>query len=624
MTTRLRSPALGVLLLAVLAGAGQAADERPVKLRFSHDPKAKTTTPNIVVRPNVVQSIYVFVENKDDKAANVTVEVRADGKVIEGGGVDLMVEAGKTAPVLFGQPPPPKPGEKPAEKPVEKPKPPTLAELTGNLEFVLIDRDNKEKDAKPLDIKYGLTVRRPADYLSVQPTYVPTGEDGKARLEVKVTAKDNFTGPPCRVELVLRPDRAPSLDPNQPRTGTYAGFITKPGAVLNLEAEDLKFRGTDTRVNLIYLMVDGYERAFAFRAFFTPQGQLTETLQPIDVPAMRLIAPKAGDPSKPIAVNVEVDNSEENDVAVLGLGRLRKDETGKEIFTPENDELIRRFPGDRQRTLMFTAKNPAGALLFQAILRDWSAALDVKEIYGVRNLRLELLREDKPIDVYDTAVEKLEKKVPTVKAIDQWIILDATPPILGQLFFPEKLIRGKPLRLGVTASDPESGIKDVVFFLGKPDKDGNPPPTAVKVPAVADKDGVWLVSLNAPTDVKGKVDVTMIFTNKADLKEVKTVEIVLVDAPPAGPGAKGLPIITGVVTEGGRPQPKVKVFLRDAVLDVLKDSTETNDKGEYIFKDVPPGSYTVFASKTGDATRGRAATTVVDKDKKGVDIKLTR
>ena len=615
MTARFRSPAVGVLVLAVVAGGALAADGK-VQLRFSRLPDKATAKANIQIRPNVEQPIYVFVHNDDNKDFNVTVEVRAGGKVVEGGSVELNVKKGETAPVPFGQAPVKK-DEKPADKPAEKPKPPTLAELAGPLEFVLLDRD--KKDAPPLDVKSELSIRRAASYLGAKLEFKAAGADGKPRLEVTVTANDDLS-PPCRVELVLRPDRTPSLDPKQPRKGTYAGYLAKKGAVLNLEAEDLKFKGSETHVNLIYLTVDGYERAFAYRAFFTPEGELAETLQEIKVPAMRLMAPAAADPSKKIPVGIEVDNAEDDDVAELALGRVRD-----EKFKAENEELVRHFSGNREQVLLLSPKGPGGALLLKAQLRDWSAELDAKDIFGPRDLRLALLRADKEVNIYDTSIEGKGKEVPTVKEILRPLLLDGTPPVLGDLLTRKEMYKGQPLELGVTCSDPESEIKQVVFYLGLPDKDGNPPPNARKeIVESPDKDGVWVAKLLAPTDAKGKVDVTITAWNKADLATVKSVTIELVDKPPPGAGTGAKPVISGKVLEGKRPQPKVTVVLRDSTTDALKDTTVTNDKGEYIFKDVPPGSYVVRAFHTGDATRGRAAVTVVDKDKTGVDITLTR
>src|SRR5262249_17806854 len=146
--------------------------------------------------------------------------------------------------------------------------------------------------------------------------------------------------------------------------------------------------------------------------------------------------------------------------------------------------------------------------------------------------------------------------------------------------------------------------------------------------------GRWAVDLPAPTDRAGPLEVTVQVTNPVGLVEEKTIKIELVEGGPAatGPGAK-VGVIKGIVTMGGqvvrnekgavvssgRPQPLSLVTLtvvREGPTGpnrFLVASEGANERGEYIFKDVPPGIYRITAVKKGDPnTRGIGNVTIVE------------
>jgi hypothetical protein len=614
-------PALALLLSPLAANARLHAAKDDFELLFGFTKDKAKAAKDFVLRPNVQQEIYVFVNNKSKKDETVTVEVRADGQPAEGGTLTLLAKAESITPAPFGKAAAPadKAADKAPEKPADKgaDKPPTLGELKGEVEFVLSGK-NPMGNVEEWDKKTGIKVRRASEYLEepkIRYTPARPSEGVEASLEVLVTAKKDFAGPPCVVELVLNPERIPNLDPEQTIMGSLRGSLSAPEKTQRLTAERLKFRRTaaESRQGLVYLTVDGVERAFTFETTFREDGDLAGQPQALTRPVLRLNAPKAADPKKDLLVGVEVDTPGEYK-AELALGRV--DPMTKE-FAAENDQLVRVFEGDRQQTMLFSAKGPGGSLLFKPEQRDWSALLDVKQIFGVRALRLTLSKGGKAERFLDSAARK------DVEQILQTLVLDGTPPVIQELLYNAELARRDRLALGAVAEDPESGIRSAFFYLGKPDKDGKEPANAAKVEGVYDeKQKAWVAFLDPPTDKAAKFDVTVEFTNKADLKSVKSVEIVLKDAGPGGPGAR--PSIIGRVEEGGRGQPKVAVALRDSTTLALKDTTLTNDKGEFIFKDVPAGSYVVTAVKSGDATAGSAAVTVVDKDKKDVLIRLFR
>ena len=110
--------------------------------------------------------------------------------------------------------------------------------------------------------------------------------------------------------------------------------------------------------------------------------------------------------------------------------------------------------------------------------------------------------------------------------------------------------------------------------------------------------------------------------NFAGVVTTDTIKIELVDAGKDSAGAKGS--IGGKITDlAGLPQGKdVPVELRDDK-NMVKDSTKTNEKSEYTFKDVAPGTYTVRSARTGNNTKGATVTQVKEGEKKtDVDVKL--
>jgi hypothetical protein len=168
----------------------------------------------------------------------------------------------------------------------------------------------------------------------------------------------------------------------------------------------------------------------------------------------------------------------------------------------------------------------------------------------------------------------------------------------------------------------------VVFFVGKLGPDGKVPPNTQLTPGKltdAEK-GVWSADLDAPTDQKGKFDVTVQFVNGAGLVTTDTVKIELVDRGKDGGPDGAAASIQGKLIDGtGRPQGAgILVELRDDK-GAVKDTTKTNEKSEYLFANVMPGTYTVVGVRTANNTKGATTVGVKPGEKKvDVDVKLSR
>jgi hypothetical protein len=588
--------------LALVGAAASAADT--FRVYFSAEPTRPATKEGeketLSLRPNIEQQFYLFVENLTEKKATARVELRAGGKPLPGAVADkIEVPAREVVRVNFAPKPPP-----PSDKP------PAPAEVKGELEAVVFD--GEQAQGKPASVR----VAKPSDYLEdPEIAYNPTDNS----LRVTVRAREPLT-PRCRVELVLHPDRIPALVEEQKLEGSYGGFLegTEP---LELVAKSLRFKTVkdpSQRSGLVYLKIDGYERAYTYYTSFAASDERALP-ERISLPIARINAPGVTATGPPGKVGVELDNIEKGTVARLGLYR---DPSCKQLESPRF-----KFPSDRRETVFFSPLGPDGALLFRTKVEDWTTDLDTASIFGLRTLCLQLrTKNDKPVQVINSAapIERVRgEEFLTTDTITANLVIDGSPPEdLSFVDFPKKLPRGDPLVVKAAGKDPESTIASVVFFLGKPEANGAIPKTAVKTDG--EREGatnVWAATLPVPTDKPATVQVSAQFTNGVGLtKTIGPVIIKLVDAK-AGGGAT----IKGSVVEGERAQAGLTVVLRDPQ-GVPKDTVTTGKDGIFVFKNVPPGTYQIVARKTSSNTVGQAAVQVAAGEEKVLaePIKLVR
>ncbi len=186
---------LALAVLAALTGllgpAAAHAEDKTYMLRFSTQAGDPAPGASLLLRPNLTQDFYVYVDNLQGKTGKVKVEVRAGGKVIEGGTVTLAIQdKQKITPVLFGQKE--AAPEKPAAPPAPPAAPPKFPELKGTLQVFLLDAaTNQELDKATINIK------EPKEYLE-EPTVTFDPKPGggkKNQLRVELKAKqDTFSG----------------------------------------------------------------------------------------------------------------------------------------------------------------------------------------------------------------------------------------------------------------------------------------------------------------------------------------------------------------------------------------------------------------------------------------------
>jgi hypothetical protein len=639
------------LSLCFLLGQGTSAllaqpENEKLKVQVSYD---LTRTPielqRLVLRPNTLQQVYFYITNPGEELRrNVTfklVRLAQDGQPLVLQQATLpVIGPQKTVRVVFGKGAPAAKTDAPPEKKEPEKKepdkaPPAMPKLEGP-PFRMQVWIEQEKSPEPLKINVPVILMEPREYVGVG-----TGMlyDSKLnRLSIRVRSAKDFSGPPCPVQLALTPDLLPGLIPSK-KGGVFKQFLTGPDQEVELAAMDLRFQDGPPRNGRIYLTVDGYERAFAFKSTFA-QG----ILPPLgEEKRIRIYAPHYSQPGPKFPVRLEVDGSPSLPARIeLGLDRVGN---GQAYDT-------RTLKGLRFQEVQ-VGPNPEGDLLFKTDVRDWQTEIDAAEVYGKRLLRVQMLDgyqdQGKPL-VLPIADEQTQgeetillfQRLPqhllaplsfANNAVFAEIVLDDTPAEeIAFVKLPRTLPQGQAQNLALKArikprTEDQAPLQKVQFFLGKIPPDYKLPEEVVTAKFTDVRGEFWEGDLLLPSDLKDRVEVSVLTTTLTGVKMGVTEKILLI--PPAPPGtaanAKKIAKITGTVREGDRPQAGLMVLLRDPK-GMEKAKTKTDKKGEYVFDKVAPGSYFVYAERSVSQTKGQTPVTVAEDSEtiSKIDIKLFR
>ncbi len=579
------------LFVAAPLCAQPLPDDRPAAFlstkpaeSFARSPASRVQ--NVFLRPNLDEQLFLHVRNPTEREQKLTLALATGpNDVDEFARVNVSVPARSTARVEG-----PKATPAPGDKPPEKPAPGTP--LHGSLHLRLLDNRGDTIDSSALPVR----VELPSQYVEAAARF--EGEPGGATNKFIVALRDRtparpFPGPPAKAQLVVDPTRIPGLVVESVKVGTFLGKLP-PGGQLTLAAENLRFRQPGHR-GVVAVTVDGVERAFLFETDFGGTAP-----QPYRDVRLAMSHPLYVRPGGSCPVKLEIDNAPRADATVeFGIDRA---DTGRFDTTTWKG-------GDRHEAVSVRWGGRDGGLTFISELHDYVKELDTAGLQGKRALRLRLL---------DPQGRELATEAGEV-------IVDATEPVVSRFRVMTKdPIRGKAVSLTAFGTDPESGIKEVLFFAGEPPApDGKPtangrvlratPPDAANDPYTA---------LLPVPDVKGRVTVGVRFVNHAGLHADATEEIVLRDPPPE---KKPVGSIKVKVVQGTdeRPQQNMALQLRDAKGNVLKDAA-TDAKGEYTFADVEPGKYVVAASRLRNQTKAQANVTVEANKSAEVTLKMKR
>jgi hypothetical protein len=605
---------LMVFLLASTAPAQPPpgdAREGP-RLALSYDGQTPINPPRgLALRPNQEQAAFLLVENPAPLKKRFSLRLllpregrtpaRPDSPVAPPGPVEFAraeveVSPGETAivaqwqqagkPQPGGVPPgtPPAPAPAPAAPPV----PVVLPELPGPPFAFLLEVSDGELSRK---VQVPVTIVPPQESVR-KPLCTLRGN----RLEVVVASQgeDLFRGPPCPVALELDPLVIPGLEPIKSR-GAYQQTLKTPDQQVILAADGLRFRPGPRRPGVFGISVDGCPRTFLFTSNFFSQGEAV-TPTSVTEPAMRLVVDRQIRAAARLAVRVEVDN-------YWGDGLLRLGLTGAGVPASEIEEL----PGAREQHVRLPSPRPDGALLFRTEVREWVRELNAKELYGPCKVQAWLVSPD--------------EERSTILSASAPVTLVGTSPLGVQFVTPlprQKVRRDRPLYVVASGEAAESGVRQVLFFVGKPGPDHTLPAGVVALPGtpVKGQPGSWATRLVLPAEARGFIELGVVFTNNVGASNSASVPVEVVDAPPP-PKAS----IEVTVMEGSRPQNDVPVELVNAR--GQKTEQKTKD-GKAQFKNLAPGKYRVSASKVASSTSGSAEVEVKEGEEKTATIKLLR
>lgn len=589
----------------------------------------------LVLRPNTTQAVYFYLTNPDEEPRrNVNfklVRVAPDGQPFVLQQTTVPVIGGqKTVRVTFG-----KGAETPKVEPGKEGKdakplpPPVLPKLEGP-PFRMQVWLESDKSPEPTKISVPVLLMEPREYVSVGTGM--TYDIKNSRLSVRVRSSKDFTGPPCPVQLVLQPDLLPGLVQTK-KGGVFKQLLTEPDQEIELIAIDLRFQDAPPKNGRISLTVDGYERAFVFKTTFA-QGILP-TLG--EEKRVRIYAPHYSQPGPKFPVRLEVDGPPSTPARVeLGIDRVGTGQTfdGK------------LFRGLRRQSVA-AGTSPEGDLLFQTEVEDWRFEIDTTDVFGKRLLQAMIFdgyegkRDTVPIaDEQNQREETILLFLPGAQdlfaplsfsrnAVFAEVILDATvPEDLRFVKLPTALQQGQAHLLRVKASvkprsPDQAPISKVKFYLGKATPDGKVPDDAVDGKATDATGEFWDAELLVPSDRRDRFEVSVMATTRTGVAAETTARILL--TVPGGTTAKKVARITGTVREGDRLIPGLAVTLSDDK-GKPKMTVKTNDKGEYVFENVPPGTYGVAAIRTASRTSASRTVTVLETSEtiSKIDLRLFR
>jgi hypothetical protein len=553
---------------------------RPEVLLSTSPTGPKDPVGELALRPGKERlKYYLYLRNHTDKPYKLRVELLDNGALVDGGTANLAEPIKPNDPpkrLEFGKAPA-------SDKPFK--------DLSGPLQVRLVDLDtNKEIDTKVIPVR----IASPRDFVEVTNAIFRPNVGGKNNLTVTIRPKKDIPEPGCQVTLVLPPDRIPGYTPRR-EEGKFSEVLMSKDEAKTLTASGIQLDEASNPNGFFYLTVDGVPRAFIYHATFNRDGGETipERFDSFDI---RFQTPAFFNSNDKFEVETNVDNPPEGAKVLLEL--VQEDDTNVDRSTNPVEA--------RYQHLGVSPISPDGALLFEAYIGDRSIPLDIRDIVGKRIVRATLKSREGAV----------------LKTYSRRITLDNSEPTNLRIIQAEQVGNGMA-EIAAQGEDPESDIKAVRFYLGKP-AGNKPPANAAPIDANYDKDKkLW--SKQVPIAQQGEVDMTVEFINNVNLSAVKEFKVTM-SQPNVG-GANGgqgkLGRIKGTVKNGDRRQPGAKVTLQGAN---LKEPliAETDQTGEFSFPKVPPGTYKLSALDMFGQAKGFADVTVQPDKLATKDVSIAR
>ncbi len=460
-----------------------------------------------------------------------------------------------------------------------------------------------------------------------------------------------------RVKLDIRKDLIPSLDTTVPSDGNYEAAFAPNAKQVILSAKNLKFGDDEKEDKWVAVSVNGFERAFLFKI-----SKIGSSPSPSSAAFLRLsLSSPSGYavPGNPLQARLELYNTLESKMPQLTFDR------GTGV-----DEVVTRRTFDKaginsRDAKLYARFEDTGKIVSSSTVQDWSVDLNTKGVYGVGKFTLTAVdavkKDGKEVEMKRDASVIFDDRAPVVAA-DGFRAIYPAPKVKGKvdpkapsdnIFTLPPSRDGKPapvrveilktkegkLRLVAQASVNLAPIDgdSVLFFIGDPPaKDGKPavgsivergtkwelPKWLIDPKAKVLLTGDWYTAQFDTDELKGKIKVGVRFANKAGLTTEETREILLREpVPPRTVGDVKVTVTQGYDPE--RPQSKLAVSLLADGKPV--SAGKTSDKGEYTFKDLKPGAYTVYSVNPADGNaRAFAVVTVIADEEVAVSLSLKR
>ncbi len=550
--------------------AGSAAQDQPISV--------------VDLRPSQGKALFhLQVRNPADHDRTVTVQLLDRQGPIAGAVVTQTIRDGSQAGVVFGPPGPDLDAG--------------LVEIQGPLTIRVADVAHP---AEAVNLEIPIQLVPPSDLVRVVgASYDPTsaGSGGKSRLEIRLRSAGEVAGPAPLVELQLLPDRIPGLV--FAGEGTFRGTLPKPGAELTLFAEGLQMNPRAEEEGVVYLSVDGVERALVFQARFPRRGPRIPLILDTRT-ALRLRGDRVAAVGSLWPLRIEVDSPPPSSRIDLKLGQYAVGGFGDQF------NVAQQFDLNAQRArFRLNPRGPDGALVLDASVRDPAITLDLAGIRGQR-LMLAKLINDQGQTVADDQLD---------------LVIDDRPPAGVRFVNPPRFaLRSGSVRLRAEGAVPASGLKEVTFFVGRPGADLKRPANAATSPGRPADAGrtTWQSSLVLADAKPGPLDLSVEFVAGNGLSRFDTTSVLIVESIPIEPGE-----VQGVVKEGSRPQPNFDVQVLDEKGAELR-KVQTDAQGRFVVQGLPPGKYQVVSTKLTPPTRGTAPAVVAPNKITEVEIQMLR